>query len=338
MPCAARRTSGTLRCVAELALDLRSISKTYKGRVHALREVTLEVPRGSVFGLLGPNGAGKSTLVKIMTTVVRPTRAEGSILGEPIGSKAVLARVGYLPEHHRFPQYLTGRQLVEHFGALGNVPRRERRMRAAALLDLVGMAAWADKRTPTYSKGMQQRTGIAMALVNDPQLVILDEPTDGVDPVGRREIRTILQRMRDEGRTVFLNSHLLGEVEMVCDRVAIMLQGRVVRYGSIDELTSQSRRYEISFERHACEVVHAGGREHAVEVLGERRRIVLPRATADEVQPIIDELRRQGAIIMGVHDVRESLEDMFLRAVQDPTTGLAPPPGAVQGRQARTPS
>lgn len=319
--------------MADLALDLRSVSKTYKGRVQALRDVSLQVPSGTVFGLLGPNGAGKSTLVKVMTTVVRPTRADGLILGEPIGRKSVLARVGYLPEHHRFPPYLTGRQLVEHFGALARVPRRERRSRASVLLDQVGMGAWADKRTTTYSKGMQQRTGIAMALVNNPALVILDEPTDGVDPVGRREIRDLLQRMRSEGRTVFLNSHLLGEVEMVCDHVAIMLQGRVVQHGTIEGLTSHSRRYEISFVQLAIETLRIGETEHRVEMVGELRRILLPRATPEHAQPVIDELRRLGAVITGVHDVRESLEDTFLRAVRDPATGAAPPPGALQGRQ-----
>lgn len=318
--------------VTDLALDLHSVSKTFKGRVHALRDVSLSVPKGSIFGLLGPNGAGKSTLVKIMTTVVRPTRAEGRLLGEPLGRKSVLARVGYLPEHHRFPPYLTGRQLVEYFGAMANVPRRERRTRAAALLELVGMSAWADKRTTTYSKGMQQRAGIAMSLVNDPEVVFLDEPTDGVDPVGRREIRGILQRMRNEGRTVFLNSHFLGEVEMVCDRVAVMLQGRVVKHGTIEELTAHSRRYEVTFTGLHVDVIRLGEHEHRVETLDERRRVTLPRAVPEDVQPLIDELRRRGAVVTGVHDVRETLEDMFLRAVRDPVTGAAPPPGAVQGR------
>ncbi|MBX3354258.1 MAG: ABC transporter ATP-binding protein [Phycisphaeraceae bacterium] len=317
--------------MSELALDLRSVSKTYRGRVHALREVALAVPRGSVFGLLGPNGAGKSTLVKILTTVVHPTRVEGALLGEPIGRKSVLARVGYLPEHHRFPPYLTGRQLVEHFGAMARVPRSLRRRRAAELLEVVGMRDWADRRTTTYSKGMQQRTGIAMALVNDPAFVILDEPTDGVDPVGRREIRELLQRMRDEGRTVFLNSHLLGEVEMVCDRVAIMLQGRVVRDGTIESLTAASRRYEVHFSRLEITSLEQGERAHAVEVIGELRRLALPQGSAEEVQPIIDALRQRGAIITAVREVRDSLEEMFVRAVSDPTTGAAPPPGASLG-------
>lgn len=321
----------------DAALELHRVSKVFKGRVHALREVALTVPRGAVFGLLGPNGAGKSTLVKILTTVVRPTHAEGRMLGEPLGRKRVLARVGYLPEHHRFPPYLTGRQLVEFFGALGKVPRTLRRRRAAELLELVGMRDWANKRVTTYSKGMQQRTGIAMALVNDPELVILDEPTDGVDPVGRREIRDVLVRMREEGRTVFLNSHLLSEVEMVCDSVAIMVQGRVVSQGSIDELTAHSRRFEVTFAGLEETTLRVGERELMVEMEGDRRRVRLPGASAEEVQPVIDLLRSRRALVIGVREMRESLEEMFLRAVRDPATGRALPPGAVQGRIAPAP-
>lgn len=328
------RPSVHSRSMTAAALDLRQVSKVFRGRVHALREVDLSVPRGAVFGLLGPNGAGKSTLVKILTTVVRPTRASGTVLGERLGSTAVLARIGYLPEHHRFPPYLTGRQLVDFFGALAKSPRAVRRRRAAELLDLVGMREWADKRVTTYSKGMQQRTGIAMALVNDPELVILDEPTDGVDPLGRREIRDVLVRMRAEGRTVFLNSHLLSEVEMVCDSVAIMLQGRVVAQGTIESLTAHSRRYEITVSGFEGESLRVGEREHSIERVGDLRRISLPQATAEEAQPAIDELRRRGAVLVEVRAVRESLEETFIRAVQDPTTGRAPPPGAIQGRGA----
>jgi len=315
--------------VTTAALDLRKVSKVFRGRVHALREVDLSVPRGAVFGLLGPNGAGKSTLVKILTTVVRPTRAEGSVLGRPLGTKSVLAKVGYLPEHHRFPPYLTGRQLIEFFGALAKTPRAVRRRRAAELLEVVGMRDWADRRVTTYSKGMQQRTGIAMALVNDPELVILDEPTDGVDPIGRRDIRDLLVRMRAEGRTVFLNSHLLSEVEMVCDSVAIMLQGRVVMQGSIEALTAHTRRYEIAF-RGADDAggLRLGDRELESAPHGDGRRLRIPQSTAEQVQPVIDELRRRGAVIVEIREVRESLEETFVRAVQDPTTGRAPPPGA----------
>ena len=178
------------------AIDLRQVIKIYPKRVHALQGVNMHVGCGEVFGLLGPNGAGKSTLVKIMMTVVRPTRAEGTILGHPIGHKPTLARVGYLPENHRFPRYLTGRQVLEFFAALAKVDRPTRRRRAAELLDVVGMSEWANTKIATYSKGMLQRVGLAQALVHDPDLILLDEPTDGVDPVGRRDILNVLDGLR----------------------------------------------------------------------------------------------------------------------------------------------
>ena len=231
-----------------LAIDLHDVAKTYKGKVHALQGIEMRVRRGEVYGLLGPNGAGKSTLVKIMMTVIRPTRAQGTILGSPVGSKATLQRVGYLPENHRFPRYLTGRQTLEFFGAMQKVDRTTRKSRAAELLDVVGMTAWADKKISSYSKGMMQRVGIAQALISNPDLVVLDEPTDGVDPVGRRDIRDVLIHLRDQGKTVFINSHLLSELEMVCDRVAIMVKGRLAKQGTLDELTVANQRYEIEIE------------------------------------------------------------------------------------------
>ncbi|HVT82956.1 MAG TPA: ATP-binding cassette domain-containing protein [Phycisphaerae bacterium] len=206
------------------------------------------VRRGEVFGLLGPNGAGKSTLVKIIMSVTRPTQANGLVLDHPVGSKASLAKVGYLPEHHRFPRYLTGRQTLEFFAALSNIDKPTRQKRTAELLETVGMTAWADAKVSTYSKGMMQRVGVAQALVNDPDLVILDEPTDGVDPVGRREIRDVLLALKARGKTVFVNSHLLSELEMMADRVAILVAGRVVQQGTIDDLTRDSQCFSIEIE------------------------------------------------------------------------------------------
>jgi len=256
-----------------LVIDLHHVAKTYRGRIRALCGIDMQVRRSEVFGLLGPNGAGKSTLVKILMTVIRPTECRGTMLGEPIGHKPTLARVGYLPEHHRFPPYLTGAQVVDFYGALAGAPRAHMRRRTGELLELVGMKDWARKKVGSYSKGMRQRVGIAQALVNSPDVVLLDEPTDGVDPVGRRDIREIVQRLRSEGRTVFINSHLLSELEMVCDRVAILVQGRVVQQGTIDELTADKRRYEIElaaepeaaatyFQRALPEAIRHG--EHAV--------------------------------------------------------------------------
>src|SRR5882672_159846 len=161
----------------ELAIDLHDVTKVYRRKVHALRGIEMRVARGEVFGLLGPNGAGKSTLVKIMMTVVRPTRAAGTILGRPVGHKPTLSRVGYLPENHRFPRYLTGRQTLNFFGALSKTPRQMRLRRVDELIETVGMKDWADRKVSMYSKGMMQRIGVAQALVNDPDLVLLDEPT-----------------------------------------------------------------------------------------------------------------------------------------------------------------
>jgi ABC-2 type transport system ATP-binding protein len=228
-----------------LAIDLHDVAKRYKGRVDALKGIAMQVRRGEIFGLLGPNGAGKSTLVKIMMSIVHPTRAAGTVLGQGIGHKATLGRLGYLPENHRFPRYLTGRQVIEFFGALSKVDRPTRKKRANELLEVVNMGADADRKVGTYSKGMAQRIGLAQAMVNDPDLILLDEPTDGVDPVGRREIRDVLGRLKGEGKTVFINSHLLSELEMVSDRVAILVSGRVATQGTLNDLTMARQRYEI---------------------------------------------------------------------------------------------
>lgn len=323
-------------------IDLELVSKTYRGRIHALQDVAMRVMAGEIFGLLGANGAGKSTLVKILMTVVRPTRCRGLLLDEPVGSKRVLARVGYLPEHHRFPDYLTAAQVLDYFGALADVPRARRRERARELLQLVGLGPWADHTVRTFSKGMRQRLGVAQALVNDPDLVLLDEPTDGVDPVGRRDIRVILQELRARGTTVFLNSHLLSELEMVCDRVAILAGGRVAAQGTIAELTAGEERFDLEFTigdgldgarraREALEPVVAG--PWILDSPPGTARARLPDGTPIDVgdgfvrlatgdaaplQPVLDALRRAGATIRAVRPHRPSLEDLFLRAVRQP--------------------
>jgi ABC-2 type transport system ATP-binding protein len=353
----------------DLALDLTHVSKTYKGRIRALQGITMQVRRGEVFGLLGPNGAGKSTLVKIMMTVIRPTQAKGTMLGRPIGHKPTLARVGYLPEHHRFPEYLTGAQVLDFYGALAKVPRKDRRQRSAKLLEMVGMTAWADKRVRGYSKGMRQRIGVAQALMNDPDLVVLDEPTDGVDPVGRRDIRHICSQMRDDGRTVFINSHLLSELEMVCDRVAILVQGHVASQGTIDELTRGQQGYELQLAEERPDLLEpifraalpaGAGRPQAIERQGAApirqgtillgtlpggEAVILDKSTlrvrtneAAVMQPLIDALRARGAIIRSMRPVRPSLEDLFMEAVTDPVTGAVLAPGAAAPGQKAPPN
>ncbi len=355
-------TASPLHQSSDWAIDLQGVEKIYKGKVHALRGIEMRVKKGEVFGLLGPNGAGKSTLIKILMTVISPTAATGTMLGMPVGHKPTLARVGYLPEHHRFPEYLTGAQVLDFYAALSGVPSSERKARRGPLLDLVGMGAWGNKPVRGYSKGMRQRIGIAQALMNNPDLILLDEPTDGVDPVGRREIREVLQRLRDEGKTIFLNSHLLSELEMLCDRVAIMVQGRVVSQGTIPELTETQARYEIEIgsdaaaesttatlaralpevaatsqpqtsepdpstqlaPRISCTGTLASGEPFSIS----RSGIILHTTDAARIQTLIDRLRAANITIKSIRPVRPSLEDLFMQAITDPTTGQALKPGA----------
>lgn len=350
------------------AIDLRGVSKTYwtllGKKTPALRGVDLAVQRGEIFGLLGPNGAGKSTLVKILMTVIRPSRCEGTLLGQRVGRKATLAKVGYLPEHHSFPGYLTGSQVVDFFGAMAGVPRRERRRRTGQLLELVGMSDWSKRRLRSYSKGMRQRIGIAQALVNDPELVLLDEPTDGVDPVGRRDIREVISRLQDEGRTIFINSHLLTELEAVCDRVAILVKGVVAQHGTLDELTDGQQSYQIviaptgdaqdelvralpegarrisdgegesaAATPAAKRIGFAGQLPSGERVEVERNTLRLSTDDPELIQPLIDRLRGSGCVIQTIQRSRPSLEDLFMQAVTDPRTGEVLTPGADEGKK-----
>lgn len=205
---------GIVRPVSDPVIDLQSVSKIVsRGGIHALRGAALQVRAGEIFGLLGPNGAGKSTLVKSCCRLSAQRKAEARCVGVPIGHKPTLARIGYLPEAARFADYLTASQVLDLIVVFTWVPAASRKARGKRLLEITGIAAWANKPLGSFSKGMKQRLGLAQALINDPQLVFLDEPTDGLDPVGRREVATLLKQLRQEGKTVFLNSHLLGEAE-----------------------------------------------------------------------------------------------------------------------------
>jgi ABC-2 type transport system ATP-binding protein len=345
----------------DLAIDLRRVTKVYKGRrkVQALSGIEMRVERGEIFGLLGPNGAGKSTLVKIMMTVVRPTEAEGTVLGQPIGHKPTLARIGYLPEKHRFPMYLSGRQVVDFFGALSGVDRRTRKKRVDELIELVGLKDAADRRINTYSKGMAQRVGLAQALVNDPDLVILDEPTDGVDPVGRREILDLMSALRERGKTVFVNSHLLSELEGISDRVAILLNGaagsvaagtwgllREAMAGSLEDAAASGDGKDKDRGKGTGADTARGPTGPVKPLRGQLRDgpwvelhtspvspwHVLRVGTTDpaEVQPVLDAVRRRGLVVARLQPVRPTLENLFMEAVGAPTS--PPPMPAMFGR------
>ena len=299
--------------MSELAVEIETLRKRYSNGVEALAGVSLQVPYGCIFGLIGPNGAGKSTLVKSLLGILRPTECRGTMLGEFIGKKSTLAKVGYLPEHARFPEYLSGRQVIEYSAGLANISRAACRSRCDQLLEKVGMTAAAERRVGTYSKGMKQRIGLAQALINDPVVVFLDEPTDGVDPEGRIDFKNMIAAMREEGRTVFVNSHLLAEVEQVADRVAILAQGRIIKQGLVEELTRREARYEIKFQGQLPAPLLEWCLQQKMNI--EQDRITLNADGPTQVQPLIDRLRAALVIIREIKEERFSLEELFLQAV-----------------------
>ena len=305
------------------AISTADLAKTYGGRqpVHALRPLTLDVAPGETFGLLGPNGAGKTTLVKLLLGLVRPSQGDATLFGQPISDADARRVVGYLPEGHRFPPFLTARQVLDLLARMAGVEATDRATRSDELLDLVRLGDAADRPVGTFSKGMLQRLGIAQALMNRPQLVFLDEPTDGVDPVGRREIRTLIETLRDQGVTVFLNSHLLSEVERICTRVAIMKDGVLVRDGSVDDLTRQGRAWLVTTTPLPDATAAA-----LADALSEpterpdglvRHRLTLPdRAHLGDA---LDRLRADAVEIEAVEPARQSLEDLFVEVVGQDT-------------------
>jgi len=310
--------------VSDAVINIEGVRKKYRGNVEALRGVSLKVPKGQIFGLLGPNGAGKSTLVKVLLSIVRPTQCHGEMLGQRVGHKATLARVGYLPEHARFPEYLKGGEVIRYVAGLSGVSRSDARRKSEELLDIVGMRDWADRKMGSYSKGMKQRIGLAQALVNNPEIVFLDEPTDGVDPKGRMEMRSVLNMMKEEGRTVFINSHLLGELEMICDSVAIMDQGQIVRQGTIEDLTDKTRHYEINVRGNLSDEMASELKSHAVDVAGDI--LTMYEKDAEKVQPVIDILRGANITITSMSEARQSLEELFMESVGSHGPGAAMPP------------
>jgi ABC-2 type transport system ATP-binding protein len=216
-------------------------------KVTSLKSCTLTVHEGETFGLLGPNGAGKTTLLKTLLGIIRPTAGRGSLLGHPLGDRAVKERVGYLPENAYYYDYLTGWEFLEFAAGLFHLPRSVRRQRIPQLLDMVGLAQSAarKKQMRRYSKGMMQRVGMAQALINDPDIVFLDEPMSGLDPLGRYQIREIIINLKKQGKTIFFNSHILSDVEAICDRVAILAQGDLICQGSIEQLLGSSDTYQV---------------------------------------------------------------------------------------------
>ena len=300
------------------AIEITNLTKTYTrmGRsnsaVKALDGATFSVNRGEIFGFLGPNGAGKTTLVKILLSIVHPSSGQASVLDTPLPNTLVREKIGYLPENHRFPSFLTGESVLSYFGSLSGMSSQTIKRRSAELLRQVGLEQWRTMKVKRYSKGMLQRIGLANALLSDPELIFLDEPTDGVDPVGRAEIREILRTLRSQGKTIFLNSHLLSEVELVCDRVAIIDRGRLLKVGTIADLTSQGNRYSFCVEGVLPESVTLEAKAIALPIDVHKGGFSVSVGTSADLNRIIDLLRRDGVNITSIIQDRTSLEDSFL--------------------------
>ena len=304
------------------ALSTEELTKDYtigfwrNRRYRALDRLSLEIDPGEVFGFLGPNGAGKTTTLKLLMQLVYPTSGRAELLGRPLGDLSVKRRLGYLPENPYFYDYLTAEELLAYFAALFGYPRSECRSRAARLLDEVGIAGERRLQLRKFSKGMLQRVGIAQALINDPELVILDEPMSGLDPLGRRDVRALILRLRDSGCTVFFSSHVLSDAETLCNRVAILAKGRLVATGRLADMHA--------FRASGWELVVAGVGDAAIAALGARvRRAVrigegrymleLPLDPGPE--RLLADLTGAGAQLVSLNPLRETLEDFFVRQV-----------------------
>jgi ABC-2 type transport system ATP-binding protein len=298
------------------ALEADGLGKIYRTRfrgreIRAVSDLTLRVPVGVKFGLLGPNGAGKTTFVKMLLSAVNPTSGSAKIFGRNAQDPDARRPVGYLPENHRFPTYLTGNGMLDFYAALSGMATSDRKQRIPELLELVGLKDWGDVRIKKYSKGMLQRLGLAQALMHRPRLLVLDEPTDGVDPVGRRHIRDILNGLTGTGVTVFINSHLLGEVETFCEYVAILHKGKLALDGKISTLTA-GRGYRVvasSLPEPAWLKIDSLGAAIARSADG----IEIQVTTSEEANEVIDEIRAAGGLVASVSASHSSLEDVFMR-------------------------
>ena len=309
-------------------IEVEALQKTYRdgflGRrqVVALRGVSFQVARGSIFGLLGPNGAGKTTVIKILLGIVHKSGGRATLLGYPAGNRHGRRSVGYLPENHRIPRHHTANTALEYYGALSGMSGGDIRARRPAILEMVGLAAWGSTPVRNFSKGMLQRLGLAQALIHDPELLVLDEPTDGVDPVGRSEMRATMRKLKDQGKTIFINSHLLQEIELICDRVAILVKGEVRRVGLVEDIT---RRAEAEVE------LTMAGTESAIRTAlrpwkiaewsapaAGQYRAVLTIGDQTDVDRCIDTLRQGGVSIVELGRRRDTLEEAFMGIVKKP--------------------
>lgn len=296
-----------------------NLSKVYRTgfwldkTIASLKNCSLRINRGETFGLLGPNGAGKTTLLKTLLGIIRPTSGKGVLLGKPIGDRSVKKRIGYLPENAYLYDYLTGWEFLEFSGDLFEIPRSAQQKRIRELLDLVGLAESAarKKQIRKYSKGMQQRIAMAQALINDPEVVFLDEPMSGLDPLGRDRVRQIVLSLKEQGKTIFFNSHVLADVEQICDRIALLARGDLICTGSLNELLGTNDGYQV--------IISGGDREALLKWIPNlvRDRNCWRGQLKGQLDEFVAAIREMEAQIIRIDRARLSLEEFFVGQLQE---------------------
>ncbi len=301
----------------EVLLRADALEKTFRigfwrKKVEAVRGVSFAVHRGEIFGLVGPNGAGKTTTMKMLTGLIFPDKGRVEMFGEPVTRVDVRRKLGYLPENPYFYEHLTARELVSYYGHLHGLPTKVIDKRTDRLLEMVKLQDAQDRPLRKFSKGMRQRAGIAQALINDPELIILDEPQSGLDPVGRKEVRDLILQLKHDGKTVYFSSHILPDVEAVCDRVAVMHRGQVQEIGALDELTSQRQiGVEVQVRGLSLDEARTVATSFSADMQGQL--VVLSGPGDADVDDLIGRLIAAGGSIHSVTSQQENLEDVFLR-------------------------
>jgi ABC-2 type transport system ATP-binding protein len=295
------------------------LSKTYRAgfwlnqKIESLKNCTLSVFEGETFGLLGPNGAGKTTLLKTLLGITRPSAGRAVLLGHPIGDRTVKQRIGYLPENAYFYDFLTAWEFLQFIAGVFQLPRAQQQRRIPELLDLVGLAQKTarKKQLRQYSKGMLQRVGMAQALINDPELVFLDEPMSGLDPLGRYQVREIILSLKQQGKTIFFNSHVLSDVEQICDRIAILARGELLCVGSLDQLLGSADVYQVAVRGSSAEVL-----QDWISDLRWEDKCWHGHLKGDP-QAFVDVLPQLNAKLLNLNLARASLEEFFIRQLRE---------------------
>lgn len=300
-------------------VETYNLTKTYvtgfwlNKKIPSLKNCTLQVYEGETFGLLGPNGAGKTTLLKTLLGIVKPTSGKALLLGKPLGDNSVKKRLGYLPENAYYYDFLTGWEFLNFIGDLFQIPNQEKKRRITELLDLVGLAknTAQKKQLRQYSKGMMQRVGMAQALINDPEIVFFDEPMSGLDPMGRYQVRQIILSLKKQGKTIFFNSHVLADVEQICDRIAILAQGELINIGSLDDILGTTKNYQVAVKN--ISPLHL---QDWLDNIRQENNLCIGELKSNP-EDFMAFLRVEGAELISMNLSRESLEDYFIQQLQE---------------------